>query len=215
MLAWPVHRDAFLGTLSSHLGLHDVIRETDGELWELGSGKVDGNAVVCFFLTGGLLSESARARLAAYRRALVFAAQPAPDAGCPGRWVSLAELLEADGTFARVGLPELLRDRGQVRFDRETGSLRVGAALVGEVPLGSREWAFLACLAEQLDQFVSYCDLKRAVLRETGGSGGADEATFCQKLKSRIKKEYVTGIDRLVIVSHKGDGYRMRAEGEA
>ncbi len=215
LLAWPVHRDAFLRALSSHFGLHDGVHKTDGELWELGSGKVDGNVVACFFHIGGPLSESARARLASYRRTLVFTAQLAHDAGRPGRWVSLAELLEADGTFTRVGLPELLRDRGLVRFNRETGALRVGAAFAGEVPPGSREWAFLACLAEQLDQFVPYRDLKRAVLRETGGSGGTDEATLCQKLKSRIKEKYISDIDRLIVTTNKGDGYRLRAEGEA
>jgi len=75
--------------------------------------------------------------------------------------------------------------------------------------------ALLACLAEQIDQFVPYRDLKREVLARTGGGGGAEEATFCQKLKSRIKVEFVPGIDRLIVTSNKGDGYRLRAEGEA
>jgi hypothetical protein len=111
-------------------------------------------------------------------------------------------------------LDDILRSHGRVRFDRDTGALVVGATLVGEVPLGSREWAFLDCLFVQRDQFVPYRDLKRAVLQCTGGSGDVEDATFCQKLKSRIKQRYVPGIDRLVVTTNKGDGYRLRAEGE-
>jgi hypothetical protein len=213
LLAWPVRREAFVASLADHLGLRDEVGAIDGSLWELGSGRTGGNTVVCFFHAGGPLSESARARLAPYRRVLVLSAVLADSDG-PGRWVPLTELFEADGTFARIALPDLLRDRGPVCFDHETGVLRVGTALAGEVPTGSREWAMLACLAEQADQFVSYRELKREVLRQTGGSGGTEEATFCQKLKSRIKEKYVPGIDRLVVTTNKGDGYRLRAEGE-
>ncbi len=213
LLAWPVRRDAFLAALAAHVGLRDGILAIDGDFWELGTGTVDSNAVACFFHAGGSLSPASREYLTSYRRTLVFTTQPS-EPNRPGRWIPLTQVLKADGTFSRVGLPDLLRDRGPVRFDRETGALRVGTALAGEVPLGSSEWAFLACLAEQLDQFVPYRDLKRAVLREMGGSGDTDEATFCQKLKSRLKKEFIHGIDRLLVTSNKGDGYRLRAEGE-
>ena len=62
---------------------------------------------------------------------------------------------------------------------------------------------------------MPYRDLKRAVLARTGGRSETDEATFCQKLKSRIKEKYVHGIDRLVVTTNKGDGYRLRAETDA
>jgi hypothetical protein len=214
LLAWPVHREAFLCALASHLGLHGEPRHV-GDLWELGVGKADGQVVACFFHESGELSQRAREQLAAFHRVVVITAQSTMDANRPGRWVLLTRVLEGDGTFATVGLASLMRDRGPVCFDFQTGALKVGTVTLGEVPLGSREWAFLACLADQLDQFVPYSDLKRTVLSRTGSSGEVDEATFCQKLKSRIKKEYIPGIDTVIATSNKGDGYRLRGEGEA
>ncbi len=211
LFAWPVRREAFLAALAVHLGLRDGVRAIDGTLWELGSGRADGNIVVCFFHAGGTLSESARARLSCYRRGVVFATGPGESIGNMRR-VSLLGVLDEEGGFAKIGLSEVLGDRGLVRFDPDTGALRVGATLAGEVSLGSREWALLACLAEQLDHFVPYRDLKREVLRCTGGTAEADEATFCQKLKSRIKKEFIPDIDRLIVTSNKADGYRLRRE---
>jgi hypothetical protein len=62
----------------------------------------------------------------------------------------------------------------------------------GEPLLDRRsEFAFLACLARELDHFVPYADLKRAVFRDTGSDDQMEEATFCQGLKSRIKKKWV------------------------
>src|SRR5436190_1163694 len=49
------------------------------------------------------------------------------------------------------------------------------------------------------------------------GSGRTDtteEATFCQKLKSRIKERSVPRIDELLVTSNKGDGYRMKGNWE-
>ena len=215
LLAWPVHREAFLTALATHLGLRGGVRSIDAQFWELGSGNAEGSGVVGFFHADGPLSDPARTKFALYRRVLVLSAAPGAEHDGLGRWVPLTAVLDADGAFARIELPDLLRQRGRVRFDRETGGLRVGATLVGEIPPGGREWAFLACLAEHLDQFVPYTDLKWAVLRETGGSGETDEATFCQKLKSRIKEKYVPRIDHLIATTNKGDGYRLRAEGEA
>jgi hypothetical protein len=83
---------------------------------------------------------------------------------------------------------------------------------VGEVPVGGREFWFLRALAREVDRFAGYADLKGEVLRQSGGADATDEATFCQKLKSRIKARYVRSIDRLVVASNKGDGYRLRAE---
>jgi hypothetical protein len=114
-----------------------------------------------------------------------------------------------------VTLASLLEPSGIVRFETHSGVIRVGDALLGEVPVGSREFHLLACLAEQLDHFVPYSDLKKEVLRRTGGSGEIDEATFCQKLKSRIKARYVPGIDQLLATTNKGDGFRLRAAVEA
>lgn len=212
LLAWPVHRDAFLTALAAHLGLPDGVGAIDGGLWALGTARIDGQPVVCFCHLGGPLSQPERAELARYRHSLVLSVQ-SPPSDSFGRWVSLAAVIDPDGDFAPVTIADLYRERGPVRFDEASGTLRVGVTVVGEVPLGSREWAFLSALTEQLGQFVSYGELKRAVLRRTAGRGDTDEATFCQKLKSRIKAKYMPGIDRLVVTSNKGDGYRLRAEG--
>jgi hypothetical protein len=65
-------------------------------------------------------------------------------------------------------------------------------------------------LAADPDQFVSYHDLKRDVLSHSGSTDTTDEATFCQKLKSRIKAKWVPRIDDLLATTNKGDGYRLR-----
>lgn len=213
LLAWPVRREAFLAALAARLSLRGGLGVVGDGLWEIGTGVEDGAAVLHFYHPGGPLSDAGRARLAAYRRVLVLHGPLARDASAPGRWQPLLDLLEPDGAFAESDVASLVRPGGAVRFDHETGGLWVGETLAGEVPVGSREWALLWCLAEQLGQFVSYSSLKREVLRRAGGSGGAEEATFCQKLKSRIKARFIPGIDRLIVTTNKADGYRLRAEG--
>src|SRR5206468_7313793 len=98
-----------------------------------------------------------------------------------------------------------------VRFDVGTGSLFVDDRLLGEVPLSSKEFFFLRYLAEHLDAFVAYADLKREVLRRSGSRDTTEEATFCHRLKNRIKKRWVAEIDRLLVTTNKADGYRLRA----
>ena len=99
---------------------------------------------------------------------------------------------------------------GSIRFAKHSGALWIGDTQAGEVPVGSKEYVFLVCLASHLDHFVPYADLKREVLRRTGSTDETEEATFCQNLKSRIKKKWVPAIDRLVVTTNKADGYRLR-----
>ena len=106
---------------------------------------------------------------------------------------------------------DLLRQRGNVRFDARSGALWAGDGWLGEVPIGSKEHAFLDCLANRIDRFVPYADIKAHVLRASGSADTTEEATFCQGLKSRIKKKWIPEIDRLVLTTNKGDGYRLRS----
>ena len=184
----------------------------DDAFWQLGTGQVADGSVECFCILGKTPTADAARHLGRYVRLLVLHGPVADPGGKPGRWVPLAELFKEGGSLAAREVDDLMSVRGAVRYDRETGTLRVGGTFAGEVPPGSREAVLLECLAGQLDRYVPYVDLKREVLRRTGGSGGTEEATFCQKLKSRIKEKYVPGIDRLVVTSNKGDGYRLRAE---
>jgi hypothetical protein len=213
LLAWPVHPEAFLADLALRLGLRGGLRAVDEHLIQLGTATVRGEAIECFVCPTGLLSDMASRRLSSFRRVLVLSGPMiAPPAQGHGRWISLIELFDADGAYRAPDLAALIQGQAAVRFDRETGALFVGGNRVGEVPLWGREYFFLACLADHLDGYVPYADLKRDVLSRTGGNGGADEATFCQKLKSRIKEKYVPSIDRLLVTSNKADGYRLRAE---
>ena len=208
--------ETFFTALAAHLHLRGWIRRIDAGLWQLGAGEADrGQPVECFFRRRGPLTRQSRARLTAYRRALVFHG-PSMDAdrGVGGRWLPLHELLRPDGSLAAIDLARLLAPRGNVRFDGESGTLWVGDTWLGEVPLGSKEYHFLEALAEQIDRFVPYADLKREVKSRSGSKDTTEEATFCQNLKRRVKK-WVPRIDQLVATTNKADGYRLRGFAEA
>lgn len=100
-------------------------------------------------------------------------------------------------------------------MDLDSLPITTGETWLGEVPVGTKEYHFVARLAADLDHFVPYADLKRDVLRLAGSRDETEEVTFCQKLKSRVKARYVPRIDGLIVTTNKADGYRLRAEGEA
>ncbi len=211
---WPVNREELFARLADHLSLQGGMGVVDGRLHGLGTGKVEGRAVECFVHLDGEMSDAARRELGRYVRLLIFHGPAvAPDPSVPGRWVSLVELFDSDGSLTPFRLADVGRDRGSVRFDEGSGVLRVGRTVVGEVPVGSKECYLLSCLTRELNRFVPYAALKRDVLSRTGSNDTTDEATFCQKLKSRIKKS-IPAIDRLIVTTNKGDGYRLRAEAE-
>ena len=209
--AWELDREAFLGHLAGGMGLRGGVRRLDDRLWQLGTWTGDGGPCECFYARGRPASDSALARLEAYRDVLVLHGLSRPDTPVRsgGRSASLLAVLAPDGSPA-ADPGRLLRARGDVRFDAHSGAVWVGDARLGEVPVGSKEYHFLACLARHLDHFVPYADLKREVLRQAGSRDGTEEATFCQGLKSRIKKKWVPQVDRLVVTTNKGDGYRLR-----
>jgi hypothetical protein len=211
---WRVDLERFLAWLAAALELDGGVRVVDDGLWQLGSLTGERWRYECFFRRGGPLGEQALTRLLAYRSAVLLHcnAEPEPVAGFHGPVVSLLDVLRQDGQTMQVtGLLPLLRSNGTVRFDGASGSLWVGDALAGEVPVGSKEYYLLACLAENLDRYVAYADLKHEVLRRSGSRETTEEATYCQKLKGRIKKKWVPQIDRLIATTNKGDGYRLRA----
>ena len=91
-------------------------------------------------------------------------------------------------------MKDFLRGCGTVRFDQASGVL----------------WPGYTCLAGQLDRYESYANLKHSVPAHSGGTDTTDGASFCQKLKRRIKPRWVPKIDWLIATTNKGDGYRLR-----
>ena len=212
---WPFDRGAFFGWLASALRLRGEVRPIDSMLWQLGTRGSGCDHCEVFYRRWGSLSPREQARLHAYRSALVlFGQTPLPSDGFRGDALSLLDVLEGTETLQVRDLGEFLHPHGRVRFDPRSGALCLGETWLGEVPVGSKECAFLARLAADLDAFVPYADLKRAVLRQTGSIDATEEATFCQKLKNRIKRSHIPEIDRLLVTTNKGDGYRLRAHGE-
>jgi DNA-binding winged helix-turn-helix (wHTH) protein len=214
LLHWRFDLAAFLTWLARSLRLHGDIRQHDECLWQLGSFTDRGTVTECFFCRGRP-SEHATARLLAYRNAIVLTALPTTEtvAGFRGPTFSLLDVLgQTHGRCIVADLPQLLFGNGAVRFDAESGALWIGDTWLGEVPVGSKEYHLLACLAENLDHFVPYADLKHEVLRRSGSHDGTDEATFCHKLKRRIKEKSVPDIDRLIATTNKADGYRLRGQ---
>jgi hypothetical protein len=212
LFLWPFDEQAFFRWLALRLELRGGTRDVDGQIWQLGTWQHGDERRECFYRRSGALSSLGRTRLAAYRNVLVlYGLDPPPREECPdGERVSLLELLGPDGPPTMGNLESFLRAGGTVRFDAERGVLWVGGQRVGEVPVGSREYFFLRCLAERIDQFVAYSDIKHEVLRQTGGRDTTEEATFCQGLKSRIKRKWIPEIDRLLTTTNKADGYRLR-----
>jgi hypothetical protein len=182
----------------------------DNHLWQLGTAEGSGTACECFYRLPGGLSGAGRERLAAYRSALlVYGLSRPPESGAVP-CVSLLEIVRLGESLpvARGALPG--RRGSEVRFDAHSGVLWAGEIRLGEVPVHSREYYFLACLARDLDRFVAYQDIKHFVLRHAGRRDSTDEATFAHRLKNRIKKSWVPEIDLLISTTNKGDGYRLR-----
>jgi hypothetical protein len=210
LLAWPVARELVFGTVARHLRLRGEVVVIDAHLWHLGMATEAGRAIPVMFSNGPLSDAGARA-LAPYRQLVVLCGPSAfESAAGNGKTVPLGSLFAADGTLAPADVASLLCPTGRVRFEPHSGALWAGDRLLGEVAPGSKEFFFLECLAEQLDHFVPYRDLKRAVLRRSGSGDETEEATFCQGLKRRLKKHGILDIDRVLTTTNKGDGYRLR-----
>jgi hypothetical protein len=212
LAAWELDREAFLKWLAAGLKLNGPVRRVDDRLWQLGTLAAATGPRECFYRRDGPVSDSGSARLDAYRDVLVFHGTGRPARTGTGSWpaVSLLAILDATDGLAVRDTGPLPRAGWAVRFDAHSGVLWAGDERLGEVPVGGREYHFLVCLAARLDHFVAYADIKRDVLRATGSTDATEEATFCQGLKSRIKKKYVPGIDRVVATTNKADGYRLR-----
>jgi hypothetical protein len=216
LLRWRFDLDAFLRWLAVSLGLQGDVQRLDQALWQLGNFADERGMTACFF-SRGTLSEHGRLRLTAYRRVLLLRALPGADMpeDFRGPCVSLLDVVRMErDTLAVASLTQILFAPGTVRFDVASGALWAGDTWLGEVPVGSKEHSFLACLARSLDRFVPYADIKHEVLRLSGSRDTTDEATFCQKLKGRIKRKWVPEIDRLIATTNKADGYRLRGHVE-
>jgi hypothetical protein len=213
LLLWRFDREAFLRSLAGQFRLRGGVRRIDDRLWQLGSRTEGSGTFESFYRRPGPLSQLAGNRLSSFRSVLVFyGLTPPPDAEFQAGYVlSLLEVLDLEDSLTVRDLRPLLRPRGNVRFDASSGTLWAAGRWLGEVPLRSREFYFLAALGSHLDRVVSYADIKHAVLRESGSSDESEEATFCQRLKNRVKKKCVPEIDRIIVTTNKGAGYRMRA----
>jgi hypothetical protein len=208
---WRVQPGAFLRWLGASLGIEGAPREIDGVLWQLGRFRDRDFHAECFFHRNGTPTEAARRRLLAYRSVIVLTPVPStrPLDGFQGPSVCLLELLSFRGDVLETrNLLSLLRWDGAVEFDAESGALYAGDLYLGDAAMGSREYHMLDRLAQEIDRFVPYADLKRWVLERTGGTDETDEGTFCQRLKSRLKKR-IPRLDDVIATTNKGDGYRL------
>jgi hypothetical protein len=212
LLVWRLDAEALLRWIAERWRLRGTVQRIEPRLWQLGTLRSGDEARECFMRRTGRLTEAGERRLGAYRRALVLTAVPLPPEDTTGGHpcLCLLEVLNCEGALTIDDPSPLLRPRSDVRFDPATGALWAGEELLGEVPVGSREHHFLDCLARRLDSFVPYQDLAEHVLRASGTASSTEDATFCQGLKSRIKKKYIAEIDRLIATTNKGHGFRLR-----
>lgn len=210
---WRVQLEKIITWLAKEFVIEGAMQRIEGEFWQLGCKRIGNERYEVFFAQNDILSKQARRRLLAFRSAILL--QPMPAArhidGFQGIYGSLLELLQqGDRSFATPTLEWLLERDRAVGFDQSTGRLKVGKQSLGELPVGSKEFYLMLHLSQHLDRYVSYRHLKHFVVHATGSSDETDEATFCHKLKSRIKKR-ILDIDRFLVTSNKGDGYRLQA----
>jgi hypothetical protein len=210
LLAWTVERETLLHAVARQVRLRDDLRLVEPRLWHLGTATDNGRTFPCFYCSGPL-SDAGRKALGAFRHTLVLTGPAASgDSTIPGSTVPLAAPFRPDGSLASVDVEALLCPGGAVRFEVHSGALWAGNVFLGEVTPGSKEFAFLECLYEQLDHFVPYRELKREVLRRSGSTDETEEATFCHALKRRLKRHGIAELDALLATTNKGDGYQLR-----
>lgn len=210
---WSLDVAGFLGWLVVRLGLRGGVRRVEPRLWHLGVWGQGDRVTECFYQRPGSLSPGGLSRLEAYGSVVVLHGlnQPAVPARPGLRTLPLPRLLVWDEQKLSTRTLEDGADHERVRFDSASGVLWAAESRLGEVPVGSNECHFLACLAEHLDRYVAYGDLRREVLRRGGGHDSRDAATFCHEVKRRIKRNFIPNIDRVLATNNKGAGYRLRA----
>ncbi len=136
LFLWPMDLEAFLRWLAGELKLRGGIRDFDGQLWQLGTWEGDTGAWECFYWRDGPLGEGGRRRLAAYRSTIILYGLSPPPAteAIHGPCISLLEILRWNRSLRVVDRNDLLRHRGNVRFDPVSGTLRVGDVWLGGSP---------------------------------------------------------------------------------
>jgi len=211
--SWRFDPGGFLTWLARCLGLRGEVRRVEPRLWHLGVWGKGGAASECFYQRSGPLSPLGESRLDAYQSVVVLhGLDPVAGAERPGqsrRPLSRLLVWEDERLSVRPLTPDAGEDR--VRFEPRGGTLWAGSRKVGEVPLASHEFYLLECLAERPDEYVGYAELRREVLRRSGGQDGRDESTFCHEVKRRLKRRFMPEIDRYLTTNNKGAGYRLRA----
>jgi hypothetical protein len=208
LLAYSFSRERFVQWCARTWKIPGTCVALGDSLWQLGPHELG----IVLVRWPGQLNDAESRRLSALKQAIVLVPRDPPveveRAGHPHR--SLLDLLRPTSPLT---LHPLQRSIGptQFEFDPTTGSLRIAEKLLGTVPVFSREAYLLDVLIQSTERFVPYDELKLRVLQHTGGTDERDDATFCHRLKHRLKQA-IPDIDRWLITSGKGLGYRMHAE---
>jgi hypothetical protein len=211
---WPLDLRAFLAWFAARQHLEGAVVRIDDGLWQLGSLVLPAPPRTCFFLRGGTSSDIGLRRINACQAPVVLrgALEQPRLPGFAGKTLSLLELLRYDGTLSVLPLPAFLRRGGSVRFT-EAGALLAGDEPLGWVPPGTREYWLVDCLYRRRGRVVPFDEIRRHVRAHCPGSRDAtDAATFCQKLRYRIKKAHgVFAVERVIVSGKRSGGYLMPA----
>lgn len=214
LCGWPLDLDAFLAWLAAGLGLAGSPSRIEQRLWHLGTFEAAGGKRPCFYRVAGGLSAAGRHTLLADGAVVLHGLTPPEADPAHGRFVSLREVLRSEPSLSVAGLGPALGGR-RVRFDPATGSLWLDGVCLGAAPYRCREYHLLAVLAERQGAFTPYAELKREVLRRSGGRDGRDAASFCHRLKSRLKSAHVPRIDEVLVSGRGAGGYLLGVAGDA
>lgn len=214
LLVWCIDVARFLHWFASEQNLEGETERIDESLVRLGTLKTATSSTECFYARGPSLTPTASRRVRAFRRVLILHGRTEPPeiVGTEPRFLSLADTLTIDGVrLSTVPLASFIEEGGEVRFDVAIGSLSVGGASLGVIPAGTREFAFIECLYRHIGTVVPYADLKEDVCHRSGSRDSTDEATFCHKRKSRLKRMLAGApIDELIVADRYRGGYALR-----
>ncbi len=212
LLLWPLNLRAFLTWFAAEQHLGGAVVRIEDALWQLGSLAVAPHPRLCFFLRGQSPSDIGLRRVSACEQPIVLHGplDPLTLPGFTGKALSLLEVLRYDGTLSVVPLTAFLRRGGPIRFT-VSGTLTAGDEVLGHLPPGTREYWLVDCLYRRSGRVIPFAEIRHHVrAHQPASRDTTDAASFCQKLRHRLKTVHgVVAVERVIVSGKRSGGYLL------